>query len=448
METQMLQAIHLLQRQAASLLIYQSVLQGDIGQDFLNVLQTLRQTLQASQQASQTFNETESAFALLSAYGRWFHALAAHQQSWQDYLMIQILNTENPFTQQAQQRDLADLPADLVAAARQDLRSLRSLYVHDAAQISQWIQAIAPLSIPLVAYTSRGESTQSLGELPIWKKLEAIADWGEILEDLALHYRQSGVGLFAQYKALRWQSGRLMGIAYPDPIRLEELVGYETQQQALTQNTEALLNGYPALHVLLYGSRGSGKSSLVKGLLHRYGDRNLRLIEVAKSDLKELITIVEQVRTVPQKFIIFVDDLSFEEDEDAYKALKVILEGNLTARPQNLVVYATSNRRHLIREFFGDRPRPKDADEVHQWDTVQEKLSFSDRFGLTLTFEPANQDVYLAIVRHLAQQAKVAIDPADLEYRALQWATRHNGRSGRTARQFMDFLIAEQHLNQ
>jgi uncharacterized protein len=146
---------------------------------------------------------------------------------------------------------------------------------------------------------------------------------------------------------------------------------------------------------------------------------------------------------VPQRFIIFVDDLSFEEDDDAYKALKVVLEGNVTARPQNVVVYATSNRRHLIREFFGDRPRPSDGDEIHNWDTVQEKLSFSDRFGLTLTFEPANQTTYLEIVQHLAQQAGIAIEPQDLEFRALQWATRHNGRSGRTARQFVDFLRSE-----
>jgi predicted AAA+ superfamily ATPase len=185
------------------------------------------------------------------------------------------------------------------------------------------------------------------------------------------------------------------------------------------------------MHVLLYGSRGSGKSSLVKALLNEYSTRHLRLIEVAKSDLRDLPAIVEQLRGVPQKFIIFVDDLSFEEVDDTFKAFKVVLEGNLTARAQNVVVYATSNRRHLIREFFGDRPRPSNNDEVHAWDTMQEKLSFSDRFGLTLTFEPANQVTYLKIVHHLAEQAKITLSPEDLEYRALQWATRHNGRSGR-----------------
>jgi predicted AAA+ superfamily ATPase len=184
----------------------------------------------------------------------------------------------------------------------------------------------------------------------------------------------------------------------------------------------------------------------VKSLLNEYSNRSLRLLEVTKSDLKDLPEIVEHLRGVSQKFIIFVDDLSFEEDDDAFKALKVVLEGNLTARPQNVVVYATSNRRHLIREFFVDRPTPKDNEEIHAWDTMQEKLSFSDRFGLTLTFEPADQKTFLKIVKHLVAQAEINITQEDLEYQALQWATRHNGRSGRTARQFVDFLKADLRL--
>ncbi|MBX2863023.1 MAG: ATP-binding protein, partial [Leptolyngbyaceae cyanobacterium MAG.088] len=233
------------------------------------------------------------------------------------------------------------------------------------------------------------------------------------------------------------------GIDTPDPIRLEDLAAYEGPKETLVKNTKFLLAGFNALNVLLYGSRGSGKSSLVKALLNEYGDHGLRLIEVAKADLYDLPAIVDALKTQPQKFIIFVDDLSFEEDDDAFKALKVVLEGGLTRRPQNVVVYATSNRRHLVREFFADRPRPSDADELKSWDTVQEKLSFSDRFGLTLTFEAADQPMYLEIVNHLAKQAGLELSVEDLDYRARQWATRHNGRSGRSARQFIDFLSAE-----
>jgi uncharacterized protein len=274
-------------------------------------------------------------------------------------------------------------------------------------------------------------------------KLQHLEDWADATEDLAAYYRQWGTGLFAEYSALRWQGGQFVGIPYPDTICLTQLVGYESQRDALVKNTEFLLAGEMALHVLLYGSRGAGKSSLVKSLLNEYSQRNLRLLEVTKSDLKDLPVIVEKLHGVPQKFIIFVDDLSFEEDDDAFKSLKVVLEGNITARPKNVVVYATSNRRHLIREFFVDRPAPRDNNEIHAWDTMQEKLSFSDRFGLTLTFDPAEQKTYLKIVHHLAAQAEIDISPEDLEYQALQWATRHNGRSGRTAQQFVDFLKAD-----
>ncbi|MBV8884210.1 MAG: ATP-binding protein [Chroococcidiopsidaceae cyanobacterium CP_BM_RX_35] len=422
MNTQAIASLQILQHSCASLLLYQSVLSGEIGQAFLNLLQTLS-------------HSKSDQLACIKAYGRWFKALASSNQSWRDYLITQILTDDNPFTSLAQQQDLADLPPALLAAAQQDLQALHHLY-KCSSDLGQWVQAAAALPVTPIAWEH-----EPVGREAIRSQLQHLDNWADALEELAAYYRQSGTGIFA-YRALRWQSGQLVGIAYPDPVQLQELVGYESQRDALLKNTEFLLAGYPALHVLLYGSRGSGKSSLVKGLLNEYSDRPLRLLEVTKSDLKDLPKIVERLRNVPQKFIIFVDDLSFEEDDDAFKALKVVLEGHLTARPQNVVIYATSNRRHLIREFFGDRPRTSD-NEVHAWDTVQEKLSFSDRFGLTLTFEPADQPTYLNIVQHLAAQAKITLTQEELEYRALQWATRHNGRSGRTARQFIDFLKAD-----
>jgi uncharacterized protein len=425
-------SIQFLQRQAASLLLYQAVMQGAVAQAFLALLQTLRQ-------------EEVDELASLRAYGQWFQSLVTARLSWQNYLLLQLLRADNCFTQQVQRSSIDAPPPALIAAVQHDLRALQQIYTWDSQQIGEWVQAKAGLETPLIVWTehSAQPEIEDLKQHPLWLKLETAADWATLLPELADFYRRFGTGLFATYRAFRWQHGELVGIAHPDSIQLDELVGYEAPKHTLIQNTEALLAGYPALHVLLYGSRGSGKSSLVKALLSCYGVQGLRLIEVSKADLRDLPTIVDLVREAPQKFIIFVDDLSFEEDDDAYKALKVVLEGSVTARPQNVVVYATSNRRHLIREFFGDRPRPSDADEIHAWDTMQEKLSFSDRFGLTLTFEPANQETYLTIVRHLAQQANIRLEPQELEFRALQWATRHNGRSGRTARQFVDFLRAE-----
>lgn len=410
-----------------SLLIYRDVFGDDIGQAFLALLEEVSR---------------QDQLLRVQAYGRWFSAIAHTGQGWQDYLLNRMVSVENPFSRSIQTTSPDALPPALVDAIAHDLRILQQIYGCSTTQMARWVGDQTPAWSDHLLYpkTSRQKRIAQFST-----DLESLMDWAAAIPDLAEFYRTFGTGMIAQYSAFRWQNGRLDAIAHPDPLSIDALVGYETQRDTLVKNTEFLLAGLPALHILLYGSRGSGKSSLVKSLLHEYD--NLRLIEVGKADLKDLSTIVEQLRHLPQKFIIFVDDLSFEDDDDAYKALKVVLEGNLTARPQNVVVYATSNRRHLIREFFDERPRPKDADEVHNWDTVQEKLSFSDRFGLTLTFEPADQTTYLKIVRHLAEQAKMIISPEDLEFQALQWATRHNGRSGRTARQFIDFLESDSTLS-
>ncbi len=420
-------AVQALHRHLLSLLVYREILSDQVGQAFLELLQSL------------TCGDSMTA---LQAYGTWFSALAERNQGWQEYELDRLLTAENAISRHAQKTD--DLPFALTKAVKRDLQILQSLHSCRSQQICEWVS-----------------QQTSFGDLPVWSdelaqtgasetaafqlknRLKTMPDWAGALEALSAYYREFGTGIFAEYRAFRWQNGQLNAIVHPDSLRASDLIGYETQRELLLKNTAFLLSGHGALHVLLYGSRGSGKSSLVKSLLREYDDRQLRLIEVGKSELKDLPAIVEPLRNLPQKFIIFVDDLSFEEDDDAYKSLKVVLEGSLTARPQNVVVYATSNRRHLVREFFDDRPRPKDADEVHHWDTVQEKLSFSDRFGLTLTFEPADQATYLKMTNHLAQQAGITLEPQDLEYRALQWATQHNGRSGRTARQFVDFLQAD-----
>jgi uncharacterized protein len=424
-------------RQIQSLLLYQDLFSDGVGQAFGRLLQALEQAEPA---------------AILTAYGHWFQTLADRNQGWQTYLFERLLSAENPFSLQVQTQALEVLPPPLQIAAAHDLRLLQQVFDCRCDRLQQWVGdrvAAGPIGWlddwPLDETAANSPKSAATGQLR--QRLAHLTDWADALPELAAFYRRFGTGPLAEFAAFRWSSGALQGIAAPDPVQIADLVGYESQRDLLIQNTQALLSDLPALNVLLYGSRGTGKSSLVKALLHRFGDDGLRLIEVAKADLIDLPQILERLRSAAQKFIIFVDDLSFEEDEAAFKALKVVLEGSLMARPRNVAVYATSNRRHLIREFFADRPRPQDSDEIHSWDTVQEKLSFSDRFGLTLTFEPADQPKYLQMVAHLAQQAGIDLAPADLEFRALQWATRHNGRSGRSARQFVDFLTAERGLN-
>lgn len=362
-----------------------------------------------------------------AAYGRWFEQLARQGLSWRQWLIREIGWADNPFSRAALRSQ--GIPEPLMQAARHDLRCLQTL-ADSQETIAEQMQALG-LGIPW----PDGE-TDSAGWDP-----RSFADWGQSLETLIAHYRQRGVGLCGRYWAFRWGPAGLEGIPAPDLSDWEEIYGYERQKQQLAANTEALLRGDPALHVLLYGARGTGKSSLVKALLRRYGLQGLRLLELRRTDLIQLPEILAELRAQVLPFILFVDDLSFEAEETEFKQLKVLLEGDLVAPPLNVRLYATSNRRHLIREFFGDRPNPQDQ-EVHAWDTVQEKLSLRDRFGLTLTFTPFTQGDYLATVEHLAQRLGFTQSLDALRRQALIWAQQQNGFSGRTARQFLDAVRA------
>jgi uncharacterized protein len=406
-----------------SLHLYHDLLTDAVGQAFFRLQEAL---------------VTRDRRAIVEAYGSWFTALGNRSLGWQEHLLQRLVEADNSFSRAAAQSDIA-MPVAM--GAGRDLQVLQQLYDYDVEAIAADVNQQANLAVPVVPWINWWSNSGPLQ--PLREAFEGSEDWTDAMPTLVDTYCQRGVGRFGNYWAFRWQQGQLVGLEHPDPVALHNLVGYEWQQQALVKNTESLLNGNNALNVLLYGSRGTGKSSLVKSLLNRYGKRSLRLVEIAKADLQDLPLVVEQVRNIPQKFIFFVDDLSFEADEEQFKALKVVLEGSITVRPSNVVVYATSNRRHLIREYFSDRPAPRDQDELSNWDTVQEKLSFSDRFGLTLTFEPTDQDTYLKIVFHLAQEQGIGLGPDKLKFLALQWATQQNGRSGRTARQFIDFLTGE-----
>jgi predicted AAA+ superfamily ATPase len=222
-------------------------------------------------------------------------------------------------------------------------------------------------------------------------------------------------------------------------VSLAELVAYEREREPLIRNTERFLAGLPAHHALLYGLPGTGKSSTVKAIMNEYED--LRLVEVKKEDLAELQVVLEILGGRGRRFVLFVDDLSFEEHEVEYKALKALLEGSVEEPPENVRLYATSNRRNLIRETFSERE--SSADDVHARDTMQEKLSLAGRFGLRLTFPSPDQARYLEIVAGLARERGLSIPAGDLRERALLWDRWHAGRSGRTARQFVDELEAE-----
>ena len=240
--------------------------------------------------------------------------------------------------------------------------------------------------------------------------------------------------------AFRWncgrQHGRLEAILHPQTPRLDDLLCMERQKAAVVRNTQHFVAGHPANNVLLWGSRGTGKSSLIKALLPAYADSGLRLIEVDKGELIHLPDILGHIAARDERFILFSDDLSFDSGEPAYKPLKAALEGSLSGLPENVLIYATSNRRHLLPESFAENRQTREVDgEIHPGDALEEKISLSERFGLWISFYPFKQEEYLAIVEHWLRQTGQTMDD-DIRQQALQWATQRGSRSGRVARQF------------
>ncbi len=257
--------------------------------------------------------------------------------------------------------------------------------------------------------------------------------WDKCIDALREYHCKNGVGVFTKYSAFIWQNGDIQPVGHPDPIRLNDLKGYESQHSIAIENTLSFLDGYEANNMLLYGDRGTGKSSTVKALLNEYSCRGLRMVEMPKESLYELSHLTERLAAIPMKFIVFIDDLSFSGNDDSFSALKAVLEGGLSARPDNVLIYATSNRRHLVRENFGDRG----DDDIHREDTLQETISLSDRFGIILTFMMPDKKRFLEIIILLAADRGLDIDPKKLLDAAERYAIERGARSPRFARQFI-----------
>jgi predicted AAA+ superfamily ATPase len=247
---------------------------------------------------------------------------------------------------------------------------------------------------------------------------------------------------FAGTVAFRWRTrggrGYLQPVAHPHVIRLEDLQDIDRQRDLVHRNTLQFVRGMPANNVLLTGARGTGKSSLVKALLHRYSGQGLRVIELDKQDLMHLPDVVDAVAGQTYRFILFCDDLSFNADEPGYKTLKAVLDGSVSAPPENVLIYATSNRRHLMPEYMQENLETRHlGEEIHPGESVEEKISLSERFGLWVSFYPFNQDEYLDIVRHWLRSLGVTqVDSEDVRREALQWALQRGSRSGRVAWHF------------
>lgn len=263
------------------------------------------------------------------------------------------------------------------------------------------------------------------------------------LKDIYFHRTENvgkyGYGIYAKNPMFSVdEGGRVIPVLHPDPVLPSDLIGYERERQAVLNNTKALLVGKPAANILLTGAASTGKSSTVKAVVNALWSEGLRLVEVRKDQLRAIPAILDELSANPLKFILFIDDLSFLKDDDQFNALKAVLEGSVTARSRNVVIYATSNRRHVIKETFSDR----EGDEVHRNDSMQELISLSERFGLHVSFSKPDKETYLMIVRRLAEEKGIDLPEEELILLAERFALERGGRSPRLAQQFVDGLLS------
>ena len=326
-------------------------------------------------------------------------------------------------------------------------KSLRAAFVHDITLLEPLLREKPSAYLPfdlLDAYVPTGVRVADVQEGAAALFAVMSQPWtAESLADALLdHYQRYGSGDIAVYRAFRWDAEKkLVGIENFAPLRLSDLIGYMEQKQALLSNTLAFLSGRPANNVLLVGARGTGKSSSVKALANEFFRHGLRLVQLTKPQLAELPRIMRTLgRFATKRFIVYLDDLSFEDNEPEYKILKSVIEGGVEARPDNVLLSATSNRRHTIKENWRDR---EGADDVHPGDSVNETISLSDRFGLVIDYRSPTQKEYLAIIDHYLRAAGVLLSPEELHLAGQRWEMEHSGRSGRTARQFVDHYLGQ-----
>ncbi len=383
-------------------------------------------------------------------------SLSFTENLWQAYLTMLLIRSENPLSLTIEMREAEQAAGGSAEAfARNDMKWIRALFLYDFAREERCLEV--PLFSTLTHYHAVAKREQMYNRRAsgtIHMLQNELLQAAELPEDnaadamwkvLSVFYRTRGVGQFSLNSAFRVENAA-DGSIYFSPIsnlqdiHLDDLVGYESQKRQLRENTEAFVDGRRANNCLLFGDSGTGKSTSIKALISEYQDRGLRMIELYKHQCRSLSEVIGRVKNRNYKFIIYMDDLSFEEDETEYKYLKAVIEGGLETRPQNVLIYATSNRRHLIRETWNDT-HDLQMDKHHS-DTVQEKLSLVQRFGITIGYVRPNQKDYYQIVKELAaRHPEISLSEEELLREAAAWEVSHGGMTGRTAQQLIDHLL-------
>lgn len=360
---------------------------------------------------------------------------------WQDYIAYLIAFDENAFSISCERRGY--VPGGINRAAMLDFEVLRGLFDVNLREFDS--ENSTCLSI-LLDFENNNETEKYFNKrirdriTELASSLAASDSTEKFFDAVCAFYKEIGVGCLGMFKAFRigQEGSEPLPVISTEHIKLSHIIGYELQKKKLVDNTEAFLAGKSANNVLLFGDSGTGKSSSIKAILNEYYDRGLRMIEIYKHQFKQLSSVINRIKDRNYKFIIFMDDLSFEEFETEYKYLKAVIEGGLERKPDNVLIYATSNRRHLVREKFSDREEADD--DKHSNDTVQEKISLASRFGVSIYYGSPDKKQFNEIVKQIALRNKIDMDEDALLSEANKWELSHGGLSGRTAQQFINYL--------
>ena len=367
---------------------------------------------------------------------------------WHNYLTFFLMMSENPFSLTCEKVGANE--GSVNNFVQSDFRVFKELFDYDFSKIEKelGINCFSQLSNYVAIHKKDLMYNKNVSEKvrALSKKLEAAADEKEFFDAITTFYKDFGVGMFGLNKAFRIEETPngdfdFVAINNMDMVMLDDLVGYEIQKKKLTDNTEAFVNGKPANNVLLFGDSGTGKSTSIKAIVNQYYGDGLRMIEIYKHQFKYLSSIIGRIKNRNYKFIIYMDDLSFEEHEIEYKFLKAVIEGGVETRPDNILIYATSNRRHLIKETWNDRNDQDNSNDRHHSDTVEEKLSLVNRFGVTINYSKPTPKEYFDIVIELAKREGIDMSEDELRLEANKWELSHGGISGRTASQFVNYIL-------
>ena len=373
-------------------------------------------------------------------------AYAFDENLWTSYLTYYIINAENSFSASCERRGAIE--GSVNSFAKHDFEIFMKLFRFDFSEIERELgtdcfsilcdyKAVEKPSLMYNPYVMK-----SVRELRV--QLENAEDPDEFFTVVSDFYREYGAGIFGVNRAFRISDREdileFEPVKSMDDVVLEDLVGYEVQKQRLLENTKAFVDGKPANNVLLYGDRGTGKSTSIKAVANRFWPDGLRVIQVYRHQMKMLSRIISAIRTRNYRFIIYMDDLSFEDFETEYKYLKAVIEGGLESKAENILIYATSNRRHLIKETWDDRNDMEHTGELHRGDSMEEKLSLADRFGVQIYYGKPSKDEFYRIIDELSKTEGVTVDREQLHKEANAWQIRHGDVSGRCARQFVDYI--------